>query len=327
MDVRNKIWFFALVLVAAVKLGGCMQTEAPNTGNIEADAVTPQIPEKLKANENGVPILKVYDMEAKAISETDLETYVMGVLAGEMRNDWPEEALKAQAILARTFVLKFVESKNSKYEGADISTDVSEAQAYSETNINEAVRKAVEDTRGQVISYQGELPQAWFHASAGGKTELPSVALEYKEGDPPYLSVIDSPESPDAPDEVRKWTASFTSSQFSTGCKEAGVEVGPIETVEVGEKGESGRAKTLIVNGKSVSAPSLRIRLGANKMRSTLLESIEVSGGKVTLTGSGFGHGVGLSQWGAYAMAKEGKDANEIVKHYFQNVDIVKLWE
>ena len=142
-----------------------------------------------------MPILKVYDVENEAVSQMDIETYVMGVLAGEMKNDWPEEALKAQAILARTFVLKFIETKDSKYEGADISTDVSEAQAYSEADINDRVRAAVEETRGLVMSYEGELVQAWFHAHAGGKTELPSVSLEYKEADPPYLAATDSPDS------------------------------------------------------------------------------------------------------------------------------------
>lgn len=117
------------------------------TAPIQTDVVKPEVPQDLRTNDEGVPILKVYDVESESIAEMDLETYVTGVLAGEMRNDWPEEALKAQAILARTFVLKFVETKDSQYEGADISTDVSEAQAYSEVNINENVRKAVEETR------------------------------------------------------------------------------------------------------------------------------------------------------------------------------------
>jgi len=327
INVRKKVWFFALVLALALALCGCMRADVENKEEIKVDVVKPKIPEKLETNESGVPILKVYDTEAKAVSEMDLETYVMGVLAGEMKNDWPAEALKAQAILARTFVLKFIGTKDSKYEGADISTDVSEAQAYSEVNINENVRKAVEETKGLVMSYQGEFPQAWFHADAGGKTELPSVALEFKEGDPPYLSVTDSPDSDDAPDDVKQWTVTFSSKEFAAGCKDAGAETGNIETVEVGEKGGSGRAKTLIVNGKTVSAPSLRISLGANEMKSTLIESIDVNGGEVTIKGRGFGHGVGLSQWGAYAMAKDGKNATEIVEHYFKDVDIVKLWE
>ena len=256
-----------------------------------------------------------------------METYVMGVLAGEMKNDWPEEALKAQAILARTFVLKFVETKDSQYEGADISTDVSEAQAYSAEDINDNVRAAVEETRGLVMSYDGELPQAWFHAHAGGRTELPSVALEYKEEDPPYLAVTDSPDSEDAPEDVQHWKASFDAEAFQKACADAGLSTGLPETVEIGEKGDSGRAKTLIVNGEAVSAPSLRLQLGANAMKSTLLDSVTVEDGEVTMKGRGFGHGVGLSQWGAYGMAKDGSSAEEIIKHYFQDVDIVRLWD
>ena len=274
-----------------------------------------------------MPILKVYDVEDDSIAEMDMETYVMGVLAGEMKNDWPEEALKAQAILARTFVLKFVETKDSQYDGADISTDVSEAQAYSAEDINDNVRAAVEETRGLVMSYEGELPQAWFHAHAGGRTELPSVALEYKEEDPPYLAVTDSPDSEDAPEDVQHWKASFDAEAFQKACADAGLSTGLPETVEIGEKGDSGRAKTLIVNGEAVSAPSLRLQLGANAMKSTLLDSVAVKDGKVVMEGRGFGHGVGLSQWGAYGMAEEGATAEEIVRHYFQDVEIVRLWE
>ena len=97
--------------------------------------------------------------------------------------------------------------------------------------------------------------------------------------------------------------------------------------MEIGETGASGRAQTLLVNGKAVSAPSLRLHLGANAMKSTLLDSVQVENGKVLMEGRGFGHGVGMSQWGAYGMAKEGAGAEEIVRHYFRNVDIVRLWE
>lgn len=76
-----------------------------------------------------------------------------------------------------------------------------------------------------------------------------------------------------------------------------------------------------------MSAPSLRLQLGANEMKSTLLEKIELRDSQVVMQGRGFGHGVGLSQWGAYQMAQEGKTAQEIVRHYFRDVDIVRLWE
>ncbi len=324
--MRKRCFFLALLLLTALLLTACMRADVEQQP-IQTDVVKPEVPQDLRTNDEGVPILKVYDVESESIAEMDLETYVTGVLAGEMRNDWPEEALKAQAILARTFVLKFVETKDSQYEGADISTDVSEAQAYSEVNINENVRKAVEETRGMVMSYEGELPQAWFHAHAGGKTELPSVALEYKEEDPAYLSVTDSPDSEDAPDNVKHWTATFDGEAFQKACADAGLSTGLPQSVEIGETGESGRAKTLLVNGEAVSAPSLRLQLGANAMKSTLLDSVEVENGTVTMEGRGFGHGVGLSQWGAYGMAEDGAEAEEIVRHYFQNVDIVRLWE
>ena len=323
--MRKQRCISIVLLMMALLLSGCMRAGVQTP--IQTDVVKPEVPDDLRTNEDGVPILKVYDVDSDAIAEMDLETYVMGVLAGEMKNDWPQEALKAQAILARTFVLKFVETKDSQYAGADISTDVSEAQAYSEVNINENVRKAVEETRGLVMSYEGELPQAWFHAHAGGKTELPSVALEYKEADPAYLAVTESPDSADAPEEVKHWTATFDGEAFQKACADAGVATGLPRRVEIGETGASGRAQTLLVNGKAVSAPSLRLHLGANAMKSTLLDSVQVENGKVLMEGRGFGHGVGMSQWGAYGMAKEGAGAEEIVRHYFRNVDIVRLWE
>ena len=290
------------------------------------DTKLPEIPEKLKRDDDGTPLVRVFDVEKKAISEMDVESYVMGVVAGEMKNDWPIEALKAQAILARTFVLKFCSDKDSKYEGADISTDVTEAQAYAADDINARVRQAINGTRGLVMSYEGAYPYAWFHAHSGGMTELPSVSLDFREGDPGYLKPVESRESDDAPESAREWTAEFTMGELRKACADAGLKVENVESIEIGEKGESGRAKMLLVNGKPVSAASLRIRIGANKMRSTLIDSIELDGGSVTFKGRGFGHGVGMSQWGAYAMAKDGVGAEEIVRHYFRNVDIVELW-
>ena len=103
--MRKRCFFLALLLAAAL-LAGCMRTDGGNTA--PTDAPRPQVPDGLRTDAEGVPILKVYDVEREDVTEMDIETYVMGVLAGEMKNDWPEEALKAQAILARTFVLKFL---------------------------------------------------------------------------------------------------------------------------------------------------------------------------------------------------------------------------
>lgn len=325
--MKRLAWTLILVLALAT-LAGCMNGQKPpESWTLNREDGAPRIPEKLAIGEDGLPVLSVYDTGAKQLNEMDVERYVAGVVAGEMKNDWPEEALRAQAILARTFVMKFCADKQSKYDGADISTDVSEAQAYAPGSVNARVEDAVASTRGLVMAYGGEFPNAWFHAHSGGMTELPSVALEYKGGDPAYLRPTESHESDRAPDNAKEWTATFTAEQVAKACADAGVKIGEkVTSVKLGEKGESGRAKALIVNGESVSAPSFRIQIGANKLRSTLIDSVEVEDGKVTFKGRGFGHGVGLSQWGAYQLAEDGKSAREIIATYFPGVEIVELW-
>ena len=134
----------------------------------EADKNTAQlIPDRLKRDASGVPMLSVYDIKAEKLETLSVEDYLPAVLAGEMAGDWPLEALKAQAILARTFVMQFVSQKKSMYDGADISTDIKEAQAYDASGINDRIRQAVRETRGMVMNAGGELPYAWFHAHSG----------------------------------------------------------------------------------------------------------------------------------------------------------------
>lgn len=315
--------FFALGMAICLLLCSC--TVANSTNRLDS-VDKPDLPEKLTRNSDGLPILNVYDASAKSNRNMDIEEYVTGVVAGEMKNNWPIEALKAQAILARTFVLKFCDTKNSKYEGADISTDIEEAQAYAPENINERVRKAIEETKGMVMSYEGEYPYAWFYAHSGGKTELPSIALDFNAADPEYLTVKESPDSEKAPEDVKNWQAEFTLEEILGAVRKLGVRVETIDSIKVGEKGASGRAKTLIINEYEVSAPSFRIVVGANKLKSTLISDVVLNKNKVVFYGSGYGHGVGMSQWGAYALAKDGKSASEIVRYYFDGVDIVDMW-
>ena len=328
MNMKKKLAVALALALTVLGMAGCMQSRDPSVNWRLSDsrANLPKLPERLSIGGNGIPVLAVHDVSRKKTSDMDIETYVAGVVAGEMKNDWPMEALKAQAILARTFVLKFCQDKTSKYDGADISTDVAEAQAYAPDSVNARVRQAVDETRGMALSWQGEFPNAWFHAHSGGMTELPSVALEYRGGDPEYLKPAASRESEKAPAGAKAWTATFTREQVAKACADAGTPVGAVETVELGEKGESGRAKAILVNGKPVSAPSFRIQIGANRLKSTLIDSVEAEGDQVTFTGRGFGHGVGLSQWGAYQMAEEGRTAPQILQRYFPGVGIVELW-
>lgn len=331
---HKRNYTLALILALALLLSGCTSaadqnaTDKPDgTTSPTGDTQKPAMPSKLELDDEGIPTLSVYDVDEEGISEMDIETYLLGVLAGEMKNDWPMEALKAQAILARTFVLKFCTEKESQYQGADISTDIEEAQAYDATGVNERIVQAVEETRGLVLSQKGELPYAWFHAHSGGMTALAKEGLAYEKAEPGYTQVVKGNESSKAPKEAQEWTASFSSAELLAAAKKAGLkDVTAIETVTIGDKGDSGRALTILINGKSVSAPELRIALGSTQMRSTLLTSLEFKDGTLSVAGKGYGHGVGMPQWGAYGMAESGKTAEDIVMYYFKDVQVVKMW-
>lgn len=320
-----------MMAFVCVLLCGCTEKQDENRLNgskeaADAPEIKVQLPEKLKMNADGVPLLRVWQVDEEELSDMDIETYLEGVLAGEMKNDWPLEALKAQAILARTFVLKFCSEKESKYPGADISTDIEEAQAYDATGINDRIKKAVRETRGQVLVSEGELPYAWFHAHSGGVTALAREGLAYENEEPNYTQVVKGLDSDEAPPEAKAWEAGFTFDEVIAAAKEVGVVISKVSDIELGDTGASGRAETIVISGKNVPAAPLRIAIGSTKMRSTLISSLKIEDGKVKMAGKGYGHGVGMPQWGAYAMAKDGKSASEIVTYYFRNVTVEKVW-
>lgn len=298
-------------------------------GDQDAPAATPQpsLPAGIATDDTGTPTLEVYVTEDETISAMDIETYVMGVVAGEMKNDWPLEALKAQAILARTFVVRFVSEKESRYAGADISTDIAEAQAYNEENINDRIRQAVEETTGQVlVTASGTLPYTWFHAHSGGTTALAREGLGWKEAEPAYTRITEGLDSPDAPAEAKAWAVDFPAEEFLAACRRVGADPRSIDDISIYERGGSGRAVTLMVDGEKVPAAELRIALGSTVMRSTLLTELTSDGKSVHMEGRGYGHGVGMPQWGAYALAQDGLTGADIALHYYNELSLVKMW-
>ncbi|MBQ8313570.1 MAG: SpoIID/LytB domain-containing protein [Clostridia bacterium] len=298
-------------------------------GSEDLPAATPQpsLPAGIATDDTGTPTLEVYVTDDETISAMDIETYVMGVVAGEMKNDWPLEALKAQAILARTFVVRFVSEKESRYAGADISTDIAEAQAYNKENINDRIRQAVEETAGQVlVTASGTLPYTWFHAHSGGTTALAREGLGWKDAEPAYTKVTEGLDSPDAPAEAKAWAADFPAEEFLAACRKVGADPQSINDISIYEKGDSGRAVTLMVDGEKVPAAELRIALGSTVMRSTLLTELSSDGASVHMEGRGYGHGVGMPQWGAYALAQDGLTGADIALHYYNELSLVKMW-
>ena len=337
-----KRWLLLLMLAAALATGGCAarqsggdkpalpqpeQTPAVSAQGSPGRAAAQLVPDRLERDAEGVPVLRVYDVKNEQIERLSVEAYLPAVLAGEMAGDWPLEALKAQAILARTFVLQFVTQKESMYEGADISTDIREAQAYDAAGVNERIREAVAATRGLVLNAGGELPYAWFHAHSGGLTARAKEGLDYEKAEPPYTQCVKGMENDEAPPEAARWEASFSAEEVLAAARDAGASVSELTGISIGQRGESGRATTLMISGREVSAPAFRLAIGSTKMRSCLIESLRVEDGRVLMSGKGYGHGVGMSQWGAYAMAQAGSTAQEIVLHYFTGVTLDQAWE
>ena len=218
-----------------------------------------------------------------------------------------------------------------KEHGTDISTDEVEAQAYNAEAITPAIRRAVEMTRGKVMTYRGRYVKGWFSASCGGKTALAKEGLAYKEKEPPYMRSVSCPEEKVIPKEELFWSAQFTGDEIKRALSELGKEIGTVSRMEVAARSKtSHRATTLKfvgANGQAkVAGADFRIAVDPQKMRSIWLTDLNHLSGAIEMKGRGFGHGVGLCQWGSHALAKEGKSPEEIIKHYYPRVKIMDLW-
>jgi stage II sporulation protein D len=275
------------------------------------------------------PDVRVYISSSGAIETMPLEKYIEGVVAAEMEPTWPLEALKAQAIAARSFTIQELDRRGgvkSLHPGADVSTNPQEFLAYNPSRITDNVRLAVKETRGQILTYQGRPVWAIFHADAGGQTATAAEALGGAAGETVGYAYLRSVRAPwMAPN--TEWTASFSRDEIrAAATRAAKKDPGPVTAIAIGTKGPSGRAMTLVIGGAQVPAPELRLALGSTRMRSTLLTWVGLSGDKVTMKGRGYGHGLGLAQWAARGMAAEGRKAEEIVAYFYRGARTVKLW-
>ena len=272
----------------------------------------------------GEPEIRVYNTISKTTSVYNLEDYVAGVVAGEVYNDWNDEALKVQAILARTFALKYIEENPDLYKEKGISTNISDAQNYDETTINQKIKDAVSATRGIVLTSNHKLINAYFHSNSGGKTTTVTSAFGAAEN-PNYIKQTTSPEN-SKNSKNYSWTHTFSRAEVLSALNNLGISVANISSVSFGQKDNSGRSLTIFIGGKEVSLASLRQALGTTKMRSTLLTNASVSSSGITFSGLGYGHGVGVSQWGAQILAQEGQTYSEILNHYFSNIILEKIY-
>lgn len=261
-------------------------------------------------------------MDGENVFEMDLDEYVVCVLLGEMPAEFESEALKAQAVAIRTYTLRSVQGK-SKHINGDVCTNASCCQAFimpsdyvgGDANLDK-VKRAVLDTAGDVITYQGNLIEATYFSCSGGKTE-DAVAVWGTEV--PYLQSVESPGEESSPKYKR--TVSMSRNEFS---EKLGMQDGVIsaDAIKI-TNSDGGGVETLTINGREFSGVEIRSILS---LPSTIFD-IAVEGDTVLIGVRGNGHRVGMSQYGAEAMAVAGKTYEQILSHYYTGTEIEKLTE
>ncbi len=265
------------------------------------------------------------------IAVLPLEEYLRGVLSAEVPESWPIEALKAQAVVSRTFAYRRIrQNKNPLYDVENTVMD----QKYEYGKRSPMIDQAVSSTAGRVILYRGEPIEAFFHSCSGGRTERSGDIFQE---DLPYLRSVPDSYCSDS----RKFIWSF--SKTGNGIKEALRKyIDPnlfgrdMRAVKVHKRTGSGRAKEflLVFNGNEsevINGNRFRIALDPTQFKSLFIDSIRTQGrgADVTFTfqGRGYGHGVGMSQWGAYEMAVRGFSYPAIIAHYYSGTKIGFIWD
>lgn len=268
-------------------------------------------------------MVRVKKEQTGEIVNIPFEEYVKGVLAGEMPISFDKEALKAQAVAARSYVLKKMESsQNNDYDVVDTVMNqvylddeyLKEAWKDKYDERNNKLKEVIIETRGEYLTYEGNVVEAFFFSTSAGKTENSGEVFTTQL---PYLTSVDS--SWDA--EVSPVFNDEEEYSVSDFCIKLNIPYQEIIDVEVTESTSTGRIKKIKINEKELNASDVRSLLG---LRSTYFEIIQV-GNNITIKTKGYGHGVGMSQYGALAMAKKGYKYDEILKYYYQGVEISKL--
>ena len=261
----------------------------------------------------------IKDADSSEETTLNLEEYIVGVVAGEMPASFAEEALKAQAIAARSYALSKINSATTSY---DLVTDITNQVYITPEKMQEKwgsdyeyyynrVKKAVEDTKNLVMEYEGEIISAYYFAMSNGYTE--DVSLVFGENRD-YLVSVDSTWD----EGVKNFTTTTTFSKQDF-CTKLNIDCTNIVIGDI-VRSETNRVNTITINDQEFKGTTFRTLLG---LRSTDF-TIDISD-DVKITTKGYGHGVGMSQYGANAMAKNGSNYEEILHHYYKDVDIVEI--
>lgn len=269
-----------------------------------------------------VEIVRKDNGRLMVINYVGLEDYLQGVLYHEVSHRWPMECLRSQAIAARTFAV--YQARSNKAQPYDLRSDIY-SQVYGGKNSERwSTNIAVDSTKGKVLVFKGDIFPAYFHATCGGRTEdasnLWKIDIQPLKGG--YCDFCRESKH-------YKWSKSIPADDLGDILRQNGYKIGAIRTVNVLSRNISGRVDKLEIrdgDGATVvlTGKIFRGLLGPNVLRSTMFDA-NVVGDRVVLSGRGWGHGVGMCQWGAYGMSRDGRKAEQILKYYYPGAEIVTI--
>lgn len=262
-----------------------------------------------------------------------LDEYLLGVVSSEMPATFELEALKAQAVVARTYTLYTIKN-GKKHENADICDDSNCCQAWiskedrmarweeglREENWNKIV-KAVNETKGKMIVYEGEVIDAFFHSNSGGITESPKEV--WGGTNYPYLQSVETA----GEDAYSQYSSEVILSKeelkekILEKHKDFNIDYNQEDCIKILDYTEGQRVKTIKIGNLNLSGVEVRTMLG---LRSANF-NVEIDGDNIKFSVIGYGHGVGMSQTGADSMAKNGSNYEDIIKHFYTGVEIVDM--
>lgn len=309
--MKNKHLVVLIIILSIVAIISSPSNKRTVFSNDETNAISlVQEPVNIKKE------VMVKIMNNDHIEELELENYVIGVVAGEMPASFEIEALKAQAIAARTYAIKKLESSDFLYPDTrnQVYITMDDMKNKWQNNFDfyyNKVKEAVIATKGLIMKYNDEVISSFYFAMSNGKTENSEYVFSEKKD---YLVSVDSSFEENIKGFIAK--KEFSKDEFM---KLLGIEGNSIVVGDV-DRTPSNRINTIVINGKLFTGKEIRTLLN---LRSTDFV-IEIND-KVVITTKGYGHGVGLSQYGANELAKTGKEYNEILQYYYQKIDITQI--
>lgn len=296
----------------------------PFSDKKETAAQPASAPKEKPKEDDPMASINVFRNKTNTVETVNLEDYVVGVVAAEMPASFEMEALKAQALTARTFVTKTLTAQKKKDlpSNADITDTVNDQVYLSDEELRaqwgnqyeekrKRIEEAVQATRGQILTYKDELITPSFFSTSNGYTEN---SEDYWQNPLPYLRSVESPWDKDSPKYLQETKMALN--EFE---RMLGIQVGSKTDIgQIISRTEGKRIAQIKIGGKTLTGKEVREKLNLKSSDFTWYRK----GNDIVITTKGYGHGVGMSQYGANGMAKEGKTYKDILAHYYKDISI-----